>query len=97
MRGIYFNGIDPDDFKKEIEVTMRSLLEEFRSSQTNISEKEEYLTRTEVAELLKISVTTVYRWTRSGKLKSYGIGNRVFYKSHEIEECLIDLTPRSHD
>ena len=51
----------------------------------------EYLTRTEAKELLKVNLSTLYKWTKKGKLKAYGIGNRVYYKRHEIEQIIIHL------
>jgi excisionase family DNA binding protein len=49
------------------------------------------LTRTETANYLKINMTTLYNWTKKGKLKAYGIGNRVYYKKNEIDEALIRI------
>ncbi|HXB42305.1 MAG TPA: helix-turn-helix domain-containing protein [Bacteroidia bacterium] len=49
----------------------------------------EYLTRSEVAEMLKCDLSTIHNWTKKGKLIPYGIGNRVYYKRHEIEAVLI--------
>lgn len=43
------------------------------------------LTRTETAEYLKIDLSTVTSWTKKGKLKAYGKGNRVYYKRSEVE------------
>ncbi|WP_299160099.1 helix-turn-helix domain-containing protein [uncultured Eudoraea sp.] len=54
----------------------------------------ELLTREETAEYLKISLSTLWHWSKKGILPSYGIGNRVYYKRIEIEEALIKLTPR---
>lgn len=93
MKGIYFNGIDPAEFKSEIVTAMRSVMEEFKSINTAPTEQVEYLTRSQVAEMLQISETTVYRWTKNGRLTHYGLGNRIYYKRHEIEDCLIYLTP----
>jgi len=45
----------------------------------------EYLSRNEVAELLKCDLSTIHNWTKKGKLTAYGIGNRVYYKRNEIE------------
>lgn len=45
---------------------------------------ETLLTRKEACELLKINPTSLWKHIKSGKLKSYGIGNRVFYKKEEI-------------
>ena len=51
----------------------------------------EYLTRHEVADLLKCDISTVHNWTVAGKIISYGIGNRVYFKREEIDAALIPL------
>lgn len=51
----------------------------------------EYLTRNEVADFLKCDLSTVHNWTKKGKLKAYGIGNRVYYKRMEVEAVLLPL------
>ncbi len=40
----------------------------------------EYLTRNEVAQLLKTSLVTIHAWCKTEKLKSYGIGSRYIIK-----------------
>lgn len=40
----------------------------------------ELLTRTETAKILKVELTTLWSWTKKGKITAYGIGNRVYYK-----------------
>jgi len=52
---------------------------------------EELLTRTETAKILKIELTTLWHWTKKGKITAYGIGNRVYYKRGEIMKSLIIL------
>lgn len=49
---------------------------------------ETLLTREETFRLLKIDSTTLWYWTRDGKLKCYAIGNRRYYKKSEVLECL---------
>ena len=52
----------------------------------------EYLTRSEVADLLKINLSTVHNWTKNGILTSYGIGGtRIYYKRKEVEEAIVKL------
>jgi len=52
---------------------------------------EKYLTREEVSELLKISLSTIHNWTKRGILLPYQIGGRVYYKASEIESSMIKL------
>jgi excisionase family DNA binding protein len=52
---------------------------------------DEWLTRVEVAEMLKCDKSTVHNWTKKGKLKKYCIGNRTYYKRSEVEAALIAI------
>ncbi len=52
---------------------------------------EELLTRAETAEFLKINSTTLWHWSKKGKVTAYGIGNRVYYKRGELKKALIKI------
>ena len=52
---------------------------------------DELLTREETANYLKINVTTLWHWTNKGKLISYGIGGRRYYKKQEVLESLVQF------
>ncbi len=71
-----------NDVKTEIE----NLKKEFQTK-----EPTEYLTRNEVKQLLSVDLSTVHNWTKRGKLRAYGIGSRVFYKRHEVEQSIKPL------
>lgn len=45
---------------------------------------EKYLTRTEVAALLKVSKTTLSDWAKKELLKPYKLGRTVRYKESEV-------------
>lgn len=63
------------------------------SAQPAPESKTVFLTREEVAELLKINISSVFNWTKRGVLTGYQFegSSRVYYKLHEIEEALIKL------
>jgi len=48
----------------------------------------EFITRDEVCKLLNFNKTTLHKHTRSGKLVSFGIGNRVLYKKSQVLEAV---------
>lgn len=48
-----------------------------------------YLSRKEVAAQLKIWPPTLNDWTREGWLQSYKMGNRVLYKSNEVDQAVL--------
>jgi len=54
-------------------------------------QNKELLTRAEVANLLNISIATLWNWEKQGILKKYGIGGRVYYKKSEILESLVEI------
>ena len=47
------------------------------------------LTRKEAAAYLKIDLSTLWDWAKSGKIKAYGVGTRrVYFLKSELTECL---------
>lgn len=54
-------------------------------------EPKEYLTRSEVAKMLKIDLSTVHNWNKKGILISWQIGGRVYYKRSQVEDAIIEL------
>tara|TARA_R110000796_G_scaffold41772_4_gene103472 strand:+ start:54688 stop:54963 length:276 start_codon:yes stop_codon:yes gene_type:complete len=76
------------------ELINQSLKEQIKKLKQDLSEKlnETLLTRPETAQLLKISTSTLSKWTSDGTLTSHGIGGRVYYKRSEIDKALIKLT-----
>lgn len=53
--------------------------------------QEQLLTRSETAKYLKVDISTLHNWTKKGKLKAYGLGNRVYYMKKEIDEALVRI------
>lgn len=47
-----------------------------------------YLTRQEVADIYKVSLTTVHDWINSGKLKAVKIGGRVLFPADEVTKAV---------
>ena len=66
-------------------------LEERKNKLHSLSTQEELLTREEITQYLKISKTSLWKYTKSGKLKAYGVGNRVYYKKNEVDDALIRI------
>ena len=42
----------------------------------------------------KCDLSSLWLWTKKGKLISYGIGNRIYYKRSEIESAIICLNKK---
>ena len=80
---IFLNGITLEQLVE----ALKPLLE---SQQNNDPQQpqEELLTRDEVCKLLNINKTTLWKHTKSGRLTSFGIGNRVLYKRSEVLKAI---------
>ena len=70
----------------EVKKELHSLKQSFQPE-----EPTEYMTRNEVVKLLKTDLTTLWSSTKKGKLQSYGIGARVYYKRSEVESMIKPL------
>ena len=79
--------ISPDEFKKIIKEGIKEELSEVRK-QLEEKDADFFLTREETCAILKINKTSLWKWTKNGKLIRYGIGNRVLYKKSEVLESL---------
>jgi excisionase family DNA binding protein len=90
MKTIQFIQITPEEQEDGI---YRRLKSEFETLKQEFQPKQppEFLTRNEVRDLLKVDLSTVHNWTKRGKLKAYGIGNRVYYRRDEIQAAIKPL------
>ena len=55
------------------------------------SQGKEVLNYNEACEFLGVARPTLWRWEKAGKIKSYGIEGKRFYKRTELMEALIPL------
>lgn len=75
---IFLNGITLQELAEALLPLLHSQVA------TNSQPEKEFMTRDEVCEMLSINLTSLWKHTKSGKLTSYGIGNRVLYKKNEV-------------
>ena len=68
-----------------------SVVNELKNELKQATFTEQYLTREEVSELLKISLSTIHNWTKRRILHPYQIGGRVYFKASDIESSMIKL------
>lgn len=83
---IFLNGITVEQLAEEI-------LKLFLMQTTNEPQQPEndLMTREAVCKLLSITKVTLWKHTRSGKLKSVGIGNRVLYYRSDVLQAVKPL------
>ncbi len=86
-------GVDPVEYK---EIIMSDVRAEFKSFAQNFQpvKPPEYLTRQEVADILKVSLVTISDWNKKKILNPYRLGNLIRYKRSEIEQALICINPK---
>ena len=77
----------------EIQTDINFIKSELEDLKKNFEPKtpNEYLTRNEVAEMLKIDLSSVHNWTKRKILQAYQIGGRVYYKRDEVELAIVKL------
>ncbi|MGM0944921.1 MAG: helix-turn-helix domain-containing protein [Bacteroidota bacterium] len=94
MQTIQITQLTPDQFEETIKKAIKSQLDSLRKEIAPVQLKEEYLSRKEVADLLKVELSTLHNWCKKGKLKPYGIGNRVYFLRSDIEKALVPLNQK---
>jgi hypothetical protein len=54
-------------------------------------EPTEFLTRQEVAKMLKVDISTIHNWSKRGILKPVGIGARVYFRREDLNNSIVEL------
>jgi excisionase family DNA binding protein len=87
------HGVDPIEYK---EIIMKDVRAEFKSFAQLFQPiiPPEYLTRQEVAGILKVSLVTISDWNKKKILNPYRLGNLIRYKRSEIEHALICINSK---
>lgn len=90
MPTVQFIQTTPQELQQQITEGVKTQIQEFlklyKPKQPN-----DYLTRSEVARMFKVDISTVHNWCKSKKLKPLGIGSRVYFLRSDIEKSLIPL------
>ena len=86
MEKVIVTGIAMSDFLSHVEKVIDIKLGTQTQSKTD--DQSQYITRKEVAALLKVCLATLNDYTKLGWLTSYKMGNRVLYKKAEVEAAL---------
>lgn len=87
------HNVTPQQLKESILLDVRAELQVIAQN-FQPKKQAEYLTRKEVAKILKVSLVTLSDWNKKGVLKPYRLGNLIRYKTSEIEESLIAINKK---
>jgi len=78
----------PLELSSMISESVKRELEKFKKELSKSNSDEILLTREETCEFLSINLSTLWSYTKKGKLPSKKIGNRVYYLKSEILSAL---------
>ena len=90
MKAVTITQISPEELQILITNSICSVLDKKEQHKTE-ENLEPIFTRDQAANYLQIDLSTLNRWTKNGKIESYGIGNRVYYKRTDIEKSFVKL------
>ena len=63
-------------------------IQEFQKEIRTKEDSEELLSREQACKFLHIDSSTLWAWSKNGKIKCYGIGARRYFRKSEIMESL---------
>ena len=95
MQQLQITQLSPEDLKDILKELFRSELEALKK-QNEKSNAEVFYTREETADRFKIDISTLHRWTKSGKIIPHAIGARIYYKETSIQQALVKLDPNQN-
>ena len=89
---IILHNLSPSDLMGLLSSIQEKIFE-LENKFTSKKHSEEYLTRYEVADLLKCDLSTVHNMTKRGDLTCYGFpgSNRVYYKRNELDSAMVKV------
>lgn len=83
QQNIYLNGISIEDFQNQLIGKLKTELLSTAPTPPNET-TEDFLTVKQVARLLGVSLVTVHKWKKDGKLKFHRFGTRIRFRKSEI-------------
>jgi hypothetical protein len=87
---IQITQITPELLVELINDGTKNLLADFKK-EFPIHTPDELMTREQTLAFLHIDPSTLWAWTKKGKVTVYGIGHRRYYKRSELLESLTPL------
>lgn len=87
---IQFIQVTPEQLQNAIIKGIKIQLEDLKKH-LQPKEPTKYLTRSNVAKMLSVDLSTVHNYTKRNILKAYQIGSRIYYKRDEVENAIVEL------
>lgn len=89
-KSILLHCITPEELKQLIKEVLQEELIDFKKK-LDLQTSDVLLTRSETCEYLKIDSSTLWSWTKRGKIPCFGIGARRYYKKDDLLKSLVIL------
>jgi excisionase family DNA binding protein len=83
MAIVQFLQTSPEQLKEDIATELRKHLDKFLEHYKP-QRPDEYLSRTEAANLLSVDLSTIHNWCKKGVLKPLQLGGRVYFLRSDI-------------
>ena len=90
MKSIQFISYSPEQLQAEITAGVKSQLDDFLKNFKPPTQKE-YLTRSDVAKMFSVDISTISNWQKTGKLNPLAISGRIYFLRSEVEASLKPL------
>lgn len=90
MSTFQFIAFQPGELQETVANAVKGQLKLFFQD-LKATQPDDLLTRTEAAALLKVNISTINNWRKSGKLTPVGMGNRVYFRRSDIERSLVEI------
>lgn len=87
---VQFIQTTPQELQNQINEGVKNQLQDFLKH-FKPTQPKEYLTRSDVAKMFSVDISTVHNWCKSKRLNPLGIGSRVYFLRSEIEASLKPL------
>ena len=93
IEGLIYS-LDPDVYRQRIyQELMEEIDEMFTETKSFVVVKEKktterLLSRSQTADLLDISLVTLYKWVKNGLIPCYKIGGKVYFKYDQVIESI---------
>jgi excisionase family DNA binding protein len=91
MENFILHSTPLKDFRDIIGSIVEEKLKGFNPEPVQPNANSEYLTRTEVCDLLKISLSTLHYYAKDGTLRSYRIGGRILFRTKEVNNAVQEI------
>lgn len=91
QNSIILQNLSQQELEQIIDSKFSELFSKLKKDLANQSDGEQLMTRDETCAFLSINSSTLWEWTRKGKVKAYAIGARRYYKKSELLESIIPV------